>query len=217
MPISTVGIIAAQRQVGGGGGITKEFLQSVVDTADLTTYTFSAQPIGTASATRRVVVSVERRLNRAISSASIGGVTASIDADASDPSNRMSIISAVVPTGTTADVVITFSSGAINCGIGMWRLSDGAPTGQIATSASTQPANLDVTTAVGDIVIAAGGVNSSGTTFTWSGADERFDEVVQSLVCHTGADVIASGALTSITLTPSTGTTTLAACAVAYA
>jgi len=198
MPISTVGIIAASRQV-GGGGITATFQASAVDAADLTTYTFSSQPIGTASATRRVVVGVTSRSTN-VSSITIGGVSATLDNDYAFSSNRATIASAVVPTGTTANVVVTFAAATTRCGLGVWTLNSGSPTGQTGTGNGTAP-SATVTTTTGDVVIAASIENGTvGSTATWTGATERYDQTVESDLGHTGADTVASGSSTNVSI-----------------
>ena len=197
-----VGIFASGH-VAASSPIAATFQQSDIDTATLSTYTFSAQPIGAASATRRVVVGVSRRLPRAINSATIGGVSATIDADASASNNRVSLISAVVPTGTTATVTITLQSNADRCGIGVWTLDGGSPTGA-AGDASGDPANMSVTTIAGDVVISCAMINGTGSSFTWSDADERYDQNIETDIYHTGADTTAVGILTepSVDVTP---------------
>jgi hypothetical protein len=199
-----VGIVASAHapDEGGGDPIEGAFWQSATNSADLTIYTFSAQPIGTAAEGRRVVVGIGTNSTRTVSSVTIGGVSASIDATHFvSGDGRVAIASAVVPTGTTADVVVTLDSGALGCGIGVWTLTGGAPTGHV-DSGGGDPIGLDVSTAAGDVVIAyvAGIANQ---VFTWTGATERFEEDLYSTTtAHAGADVVAVGALTSFSVNP---------------
>lgn len=90
-------------------------------TANLTTYTFSGVSLGTAHSARYIIVGVVTvaSSNRTISSASIGGVSATISSNASGTSKGRMIIAAV-PTGGTGDVVITHSGGCTSCAIGVW-------------------------------------------------------------------------------------------------
>lgn len=95
------------------------------------TYTFSSTSIGAASVSRLVVVTVgfcdRIGTGRTISSATIGGVTATINTqinDAASTAPGVGIVSAVVPTGTTGDVVINFSGLVHGCGIGVFTLYD---------------------------------------------------------------------------------------------
>ena len=214
--MARAGIFGSAR-VAGGPGSPVTFQGSAVDTSDQSSYTFAARPIGAPSATRRVVVALASRIGRAVSSATIGGVSATVDVDQSASSNRVTFISAVVPSGTTADVSVTFASSTSRCGIGVWTLAAGSPTGQTST-ASGDPAGLAVTTVAGQVVIAAAMINSAGTSFSWAGATERYDELVETLdIFHTGADVVASGVSTVITVDASPGASGLVAAAAAYA
>lgn len=81
------------------------------------TITSSADAIGAASATRRVVV-IGRISNGnpyVLTGGTIGGVTidTTFSDNATDASNAWFLASAIVPTGTTATVVLTFTGGGI--------------------------------------------------------------------------------------------------------
>jgi hypothetical protein len=73
------------------------------------TRTWAAVAIGTASATRFVIASLSvASAGLTISSATIGGVTAAVS-QVSSGNSLAAFISAVVPTGTTADFVVNYS------------------------------------------------------------------------------------------------------------
>jgi hypothetical protein len=204
------GIFGSARVASGGGSVTATFQQSAVDISDLIEYTFAAQPIGTASATRRVVVGMGTNSTRTIVGVTIGGVTATIDvSNTLSGTAHVAIASAVVPTGTTADVVITTDGGglAIGMGLGLWTLTDGDPTGQVATG-NGDPVGLTVTTTAGDAVIAYAWTTGVGTAlFAWSDATERYEEdVYSSTVTHSGADAAAVGSSTAISVDVSAST-----------
>ncbi len=84
-----------------------------------TTVTFSNQAIGAADANRRVYVGAGGLIlaGRTLVSATIGGISASLHVSNSNDSEGneyfAAIFSAAVPTGTTANVVLTFS-GTLN-------------------------------------------------------------------------------------------------------
>jgi hypothetical protein len=173
--------------------VSSAFRTSAVNSADQTTYTFTAQDIGAAAATRRVVVVVGASAGGAVtlSSATIGGVSATIHVNVND-FPHISIISAQVPTGTTGDVVVTFSAGVQDAGIGVYRMINEGSSSPFATasvSASTTPSvSIDVPTNgslfAGSIVNSFFGAN----TFTWTGATERYDAVVETNnAYHSGA------------------------------
>lgn len=202
---ASVGVQASHRSVvgGGGGAIVGTYQHKAVDATDASSYSFASVPIGTASATRRVVVAVALRQSTpaAPSAVTIGGVTATMDGYKSDGAAvTISLWSAVVPTGTTATVAITCSGSS--CGIGVWELSHGAAVGQVdaASAATLSPPAL--TTQANDFCIAAisfrAGANTTGNV-AWTGINERYDEFVDtSIRQHSGADIVASG--TSLTV-----------------
>ena len=218
------GVLAAALPAAGGGGITGTFQQATIDTTDAASYSFASQPIGTASASRRVVVAIGWAAATAItlSSVTIGGVSATIDADSGNATGnrRVYFASAVVPTGTTATVAVTLSATAVRIGIGLWTLSGGSPTGQTAAVLNAASGTLTVTTATNDVVLAAGFAShtANSITTTWTGATERYDGQIETVFnAHTGADVVASGTSTAIGFSNDVVTTQRAHLAVAYA
>jgi len=95
------------------------------------TYTFSSVSLGTASISRLIVVTIgfSNRIGdgRTISSATINGESATIIEQIFDEASTapgVAIIQAVVPTGTSGDIVINFSGSIHNCGIGVFALYD---------------------------------------------------------------------------------------------
>src|SRR5262245_51584457 len=100
---------------------------SASDTVNRTTYTFTGLSIGAADATRRVICAVHWDANsvggQTISSATIGGVSATIHGTAIDETSGsyVQFISALVPTGTTATVSVTFGGGNAACFVAVWR------------------------------------------------------------------------------------------------
>lgn len=186
--------------------MTLTFQQNTVDTVNRTTYTFAAQPIGAASATRRVIVVLSTASARAVSSATIGGVAATVDATAAKTGTaRLAIISAVVPTGTTADVVVTLNGGAAYMGIAVWTLSTGSPTGQTATSQGVTPLVMPLTTTAGAACVSV--QHTTGTavaTWSYNASTERWNADIEGTTeTYSGADAIASGTSTDMGSTPS--------------
>lgn len=85
-----------------------------VDNSDLTTYTFSGKAIGSAASDRHVLVGLGWRegtpLDRALSSATIAGSSATIWRQDHVAAGGAAIIGATITSGTTADIVLTFSA-----------------------------------------------------------------------------------------------------------
>lgn len=122
-----------------------------------TTCDFTSVSIGTADATRRVVVGVASVTTSgsapSFSAMTIGGVSASLiisDTRSGDVSELgAALFMAEVPTGTTADINTTFSGDADACTIGVWRVID-----------------LTTSTPVDSDIIYFEGVNSGTMTLT---------------------------------------------------
>lgn len=197
----------------GGGGppppIVKTYRQSAVTGANLQTYTFPAQPIGAEeSPTRRVVAEVSWRtasITQPLTEVTIGGVVASLDnITGSVTGNQVAIVSAVVPTGSAADVVVSLSEVAARCGIGLWTLSAGSPKA-VSNGSGMSTLDLTIVTDPGDAVIAGVASNTTGVTFEWTNAAERYDEVIEAGFDHSGADAEAAGASVAVGVAASAG------------
>ena len=138
-------------------------------------YTWTGAAIGAASADRRVVVTVHSYLNMnptaTVTGMTIGGVTASRDAyKVRDNVVLVEVWSAVVPTGTTADVAVSFSG---NDSPQYVRLSTHAITGapSVFANAGAGDSGAAVTGIIEGVVVAASSVYNNGTqsTTAWSG------------------------------------------------
>lgn len=98
-------------------------------------FTFSAAAIGSAETTRYVVVAVlmsTTATNFAISGVTIDGNAAThhvTDAGSGTTAGaRAALYGLAVPSGTTADIVVTFAGSVSNCQIAVWALYDLAST-----------------------------------------------------------------------------------------
>ena len=172
------------------------FRTSAASSSDLTTYTFSSQNIGTAAESRHVIVSVSSLADglgsTSISSITIGGVAATVVvSQASGDGGFAGLAIAAVPTGTTADVVVTMSNLQGRMAVGIWAAYDLASATPVDTAASTaDPASLNVDVQAGDVLVAAI-YNNTNATATWTGATERFDDLVEGAE-YSGADYTAT-------------------------
>lgn len=176
--------------------------------ADQSSYSFIGKAIGAAGANRRVVVGITTNSTRTVSGVTIGGITASLDATVSFTGVvRFAFFSAVVPTGTTADVVITMDGNALGCDIAVWSLSQGAYQADNSAGAA-DPIALSVATAAGDAVLCIAFESGvAGLTYAWTGATERFDRDAYSSTTHlSAADVTAAGATTNVSADATSGT-----------
>lgn len=140
-------------------------------------YNFTSQPIGTAQSDRYVIVGIGwSNLGPSISAVTIGGVSATVVATAANANGSSAMYIALVPTGTTATVAITFSSTTnLGCGIAVWSatgLVSATPVSSGNSSASPTP-SVVLTTVNGGFAIGyahvASNVTYSPSTIPWTG------------------------------------------------
>jgi hypothetical protein len=130
--------------------------------------------IGTASADRLVVVciSIRRDATVSITSATIGGITATLHVNTANTTGNCFIISAVVPTGTTATVAITFSTTTTILTYATYTVKGYLSATPVftdrQTTAGTARTTTQTTTSRTAIIVADTCVNNGQTT-TWSG------------------------------------------------
>ena len=167
------------------------YIGTTLDTSDLTTYTLAGVGIGTPAPDRLVVAVVMGRAGagRTISSVTIGGVTATAAITSGSQNNPTGIYYALVPSGTTATVVATFSGGLVRMAVAIYSLTGyrnmvPAATGQDYNSTTTLSTTLN---RPADAVVVAGALTSSNGTFTWTGPTEDADAAIEG-----GTDRVSS-------------------------
>jgi hypothetical protein len=143
-----------------------------------------------------------------ISSSTIAGVTATTQQlvnDGTASTGMAAIISALVPTGTSGNVVINLSASAARIGIGVWAgYSLSSCNKVLGVSSTADPAALSINTVQGDVIVGMVFTNT-GTTTTWAGLTEDFDRTIE------GAMVSGASAVAATTETPRTITSDYAA------
>lgn len=167
---------------------------------DLDVYTFSAYAIGAEAADRRVLVIAWGSSGGAptFSSVTVGGVTATAICVEASTARWIGAFYADVPTGTTVDVVVTFTGGTmLRCGASVYTITGGAAaysarsgaTPNSSSSASSLAATA-VTVPAGGAGIAAAWVADNATAITWTQTTgtgtEREDRAVGSLGIRAG-------------------------------
>lgn len=173
-----------------------------------TSYTFASRAIGAESATRLVVVGVISNNNAGTPGAAPSGVTIAGDAMTSDGSTRgtvsnevgLSFWRRVVASGTTADIVVSFSDGQVRCGIviftveGYESATPAAAYGATGNSGGGDP-SLSVAVAVSSrqAGIVIGGVRTGyGTpTCVLTNAAKKADFMIESGEAEAVAGTIA--------------------------
>jgi len=175
------------------------------DSSDTATYTFSSSSIGAAAANRLVVVGVAS--GDASGSASshmtvtVGGNAATLIAQAGG-TVFASLWYINVPSGTTATVVVSCTSGGyFECGIGIWslyNLSSFTPVSHAEGSSATSNLNMNVNK--NDIIVMMthnypGSTSLTGVTSDFSGV------TIDGTALMTGGSYQAAAAETPRTLT----------------
>ena len=156
-------------------------------------YTFSSAAIGTASATREVVVGVwmSEVSGSGVDALTIGGVSATqLISHNLSAEKDASFWKANVPTGTTGDIVVTHGASGYNCAIDVWwcptaigtvfdSISDYSP-------ASSAGSTGTIDCPAGGAILAFGHNNGSDAT-TWTGVTEQSDRQIDGVTYGSAA------------------------------
>lgn len=150
------------------------------DTNDGQVYTLTGVDIGVAAANRKVVVMFGAKANTSLSSVTIGGVTATaLHAWDTSSNPDIAVYEAAVPTGTTADIVVTFDntnpSGIFGAA---FRYTTGTASVFAPVDGQTASVNLTATISGAGAFVAGLAVTegNSATGWTWTGlANEALD------------------------------------------
>lgn len=171
---------------GGSLDITLLAEDSGVDISDTSNASVASLSIGTASATREVfaLVSARDTSSTTANAVTIGGVTATLHKNVNFPSGSGQhlthcLCSAVVPTGTTATVAVTWSNNVQGTGVSVFALDKGSAFSVDATSANDSvTSDVDVSVSVtvasaGEAVLALSTMDDSSIrTNSWSNITE---------------------------------------------
>jgi hypothetical protein len=180
---------------------------SIVNTANLTTYTFTSRALGAEPAvgeTRYIVISTggNQSAGTTISSVTVAGISAAQVVQSSSVPCGIFIVE--VPTGTTGNVVVTFSGGVFGAGIGVYRLIGPSGLAAFATSnvnthtSGVASGNIDIPSG-GACIAVANGIDAG--TYTWAALSENFEFDVGSGDNTGGAMSTTPGSPTAWSLT----------------
>lgn len=114
------------------------------DTTNRSTYTFLSAAIGSANANRQVIVAITAPDGTdTVSSATFGGVSATILGQVTGLNCCVALAIASVPTGTTATLAVTFSNTVTSCKIGWWTVNMTSKVAhQVVTAVGENSGNL---------------------------------------------------------------------------
>lgn len=188
-------LMAATAAAGKSSPLELSFRAAYSDAANASTYTFTATDIGAPSSSREVFVPIAifhgGVATRTITGVTIGGIAATLEAQINNSTLQGFLIArAVVPTGTTADIVVTLNANAGSCAIAVYR---------VVNRTSTSAGVSDVSSGT-----------FSGASTSLTGIDTAVNSMVFSIVMWgntTSAQSISGlGAVVDASVTPeSTG------------
>jgi hypothetical protein len=193
----------------------KTYLQSAGNTANLTTYTFASQNLGTASSDRYIIVTAAGSAisgTNSISTLEVAGIPASFvnrqNQDSPNEANVAEIWIAAVPTGTSGNVVVTFSGGQARAAITMYSatgLNSATPydTGNATDSGANPNPSTTIDCQADGFVIAATMINNAATTTgcAWTGLTENAEQVIEANAYLSSASDNFATAQTGLTVT----------------
>ncbi len=179
-------------------------------TVGLTTYTFTSEPIGTADANRRVIVCVAGDSGTApgdVSSMTVGGISATLVNTTTYSGGTQYLLSmwyADVPTGTTANIVVTYNHAQYMSTIAVYTTQKASTVSVVGTENTTSPMATSVEVLEGSSIISVA-FNVNTPTFVWTNLTEDFEAVTNPSGYWTGAhdDFASYIASRTITCTPS--------------
>lgn len=202
--------------LGGKLPVEISLADNAVLTTNLTTYTFAARAFGAAAGDRLVAVGISgysQSLTATISSVTIGGVTASLVVSASPAevdafASIAAVYIALVPTGLTGDVVVTFGQPQYNCGIAIYRLISTSITAFHTATDNTVTSNAE--SAALNLIAGGAAIGVFLTegiavrTTLWTNLTEQTDRTVEGVVAlSTAANLTTTTQTLTVTATAS--------------
>lgn len=185
------------------------FLQFASDTTNAAEYTFSSQNIGTASADRYIIAAVNSRIAGTtandVSGITIGGSAMDEIVQAQGTGDGNSCFGAIfalnVTSGTTADVVVTWTTTMLRCGLALYSitgLANTTPHDTDSSVADNPSVNLNVP-ATGHVISCSGSGNNTATA-SWTELTEDHDTTVESAMQMTSASKSYVGSQTGLAM-----------------
>lgn len=176
------------------------YLSSAVDTTNTTAYTYAAVALGTAHFNRRIIVAVlfDAADDSPLASLTVGGVGATL---VKSQGSGVALYIALVPTGTTGDIVVTYASAANRSAIGVWRLDGVTSNTAHATSGTTTgpgtgAGSLSIAVPSGGVAIGASQNTSASDVVLGGDFTSNFTQTVEATREMDGASMTSVAAAT---------------------
>lgn len=192
----------------GAAAATISFLQCSTDTGNLTTYTFTATNVGTASSDRVTFIGVvleDSASAYTVSTVTVGGASATsiVDQGGTNVSNT-AIFALANPSGTSKDIVVTASEAVTMAGICVWSSTGVQSLTPVATAnnndASAQSMSVSINTQTDGVAMGICTSSQDSQTHTWTGLTERSDQF-SGENSFSSADLTVSSGSTPLSVT----------------
>ena len=190
--------------------VTAAFTASAVTGSSATAYTFSSQALGTAGATRMIVINVTGSSNsggatpiNTLTVAGVSAVKAKEQVSSGEAGYSQDIWYVPLASGTSGDVVVTFSGAQARCGIGLMAVYDADDSPFDTGGNSDDPMVATISCPAKGIIIGSCTMNANEgvATTTWTNLTEKYDQQVESIQSHSGAFATFDAAQTDLTIT----------------
>ena len=167
-----------------------QFIAPYTSTANTDVYTFPGCNIGTPSADRLVVVTVfngSGTFGFQIDSVTIGGLSASKSSShtVNSPGMGLAIAFLKIPSGSSADIVVTLANSANRCCIGVYTALCSLSVVMFDSQGGTTPEVIDIEDGGAVFAICSKGALSSPVT--WTGLTEAFELELEAITTVSSA------------------------------
>ena len=181
------------------------YVTSVHSGSGSTAYTYSAVSLSVVDATRKIVVSCHAGFGtRTVSTLTVGGISATYVGRQSGGAYSVELWEALVPTGASGNIVVTWSGAQNFCSIGVWAVYNAAATVTTTAISTASPLSASVAVSAGGVSIAAAHTSDAATA-TWTELTENYDtraDPVTFAARMSGANkAYAAGASPTVTCT----------------
>jgi hypothetical protein len=189
-------LMAAASTIKADGTVT--YISSNDDQANLSSYTFSSQDIGTPASGRIVLVTAHvTGSSPSITAISVGGnaCTKATGVNGVNPEDHVAMWYVELAAGATGDVVVTVSVTSYSCAINVYNINgniDATPEATV-TDNGASPNILTITAPAVGVLIAVGSNRGGVGTSSFTNLTERKETLASpSLLMTTGSDAFAT-------------------------
>lgn len=196
--------IAGLSGLSGGSAKVVTYLSLNTDETNGASYTVSGASLGAAASDRYIVIivsSVSTSGVNSVSSATIGGVSATEVISQSSNPIALAMFIANVPTGTTGDIVANFGATSDYHSIAVWSVSGLDSTTAVDSDGNTTASTGVTMTSLDGGVVIGGIFSADPVAVSWSGASEDYETTIDSglrEISGASGSTMAAG----VTLTP---------------